>query len=128
MAEVKSFTVGPTYLVIEHALEKLLDELKAMPAGANPQWVDAEDLAATEADKQMLIEEISRFIPVSAQYTDARQGDKRNYQVAFDHLRRAIGERRFRTVGDGIAELICEIKRGGFDADDQAYRSDYLNC
>ena len=76
MAEVKSFTVGPTYLVIEHALEKLLDELKAIPAGANPQWVDAEDLAATEADKQMLIEE-GRLPKARSEFGDASRGRKK---------------------------------------------------
>ena len=76
MAEVKSYTVGPTYLVIEHALEKLLDDLKAMPDGANPQWVDAEDLAATEFDKQMLIEE-GRLPKARSEFGDASRGRKK---------------------------------------------------
>ena len=62
--------------MIEHALEKLLDELKAMPAGANPQWVDAEDLAATEADKQMLIEE-GRLPKARSEFGDASRGRKK---------------------------------------------------
>ncbi len=76
MAEVKSFCVGPTYLVIEHALEKLLDELKAMPEGSNPEWVDADDLAATEFDKQMLVEE-GRLPKARSEYADGARGRKK---------------------------------------------------
>lgn len=76
MAEVKSFCVGPTYLVIEHALEKLLDELKAMPEGSGPQWVDAEDLAATEADKAMLVEE-GRLPKARSEFGDSSRGRKK---------------------------------------------------
>ncbi len=76
MAEVKSYTVGPTYLIIEEALERLLDTLKAKSPDDKPDWVDADDLAATEFDKQMLIEE-GRLPKARSEFGDASRGRKK---------------------------------------------------
>ena len=76
MAEVKSYTVGPTYLIIEEALERLLDTLKAKSPDDKPDWVDADDLAATEFDKQMLVEE-GRLPKARSEFGDASRGRKK---------------------------------------------------
>ena len=76
MAEVKSYCVGPTYLVIEHALEELLIALKAKGVDEKPEWVDADDLAATEFDKQMLVEE-GRLPKARSEFADGARGRKK---------------------------------------------------
>lgn len=53
LARVQSLTVGPFYLIAEHALERLCDELEAMPEG-NLRSINAFQMDPSQADKEMM--------------------------------------------------------------------------
>jgi nucleoside-diphosphate-sugar epimerase len=78
--------------------------------------------------KQMIIDTISKYIPINAKYVDAPGNDARNYKVDFSHLGRTMGWPAFETIDDGILEIIENLKAGGVDAYSPAYRADHLNC
>lgn len=78
--------------------------------------------------KQMIIDTISKYIPVPVKYTEAPGNDARNYKVDFSHLGRTLGWPAFETIDDGILEIIENLKTGGIDAYSPAYRADHLNC
>jgi hypothetical protein len=54
LARARGLTVGPMYLILEHALEKLCAELEAMPDGTIKS-LNAFDMDPTEDDKLMEI-------------------------------------------------------------------------
>lgn len=53
LARVQSLTVGPFYLIAEHALERLCDELEAMEPG-NLKSINAFSMDPTPADKELM--------------------------------------------------------------------------
>ena len=52
------------------------DWLKAKGVDEKPEWVDADDLAATEFDKQMLVEE-GRLPKARSEFADGARGRKK---------------------------------------------------
>lgn len=54
LARARGLTVGPMYLILEHALQKLCEELEAMPDGTIKS-LNAFDMDPTEDDKLMEI-------------------------------------------------------------------------
>lgn len=54
LARARGLTVGPMYLILEHALEKLCAELEAMPEGTLKS-LNAFEMDPTEDDKLMEI-------------------------------------------------------------------------
>ena len=55
LARARTLAVGPIYLILEHALEKLLDELEAMPEGTLLS-LDAHTMDPGPEDKEMLLD------------------------------------------------------------------------
>ena len=49
LARLREVTVGPAYLIIEHALTKLMDELEALPPGTM-QTINAFDMDPSKED------------------------------------------------------------------------------
>lgn len=54
LARARGLTVGPMYLILEHALQKLCEELEAMPDGTIKS-LNAFDMDPTPEDKMMNI-------------------------------------------------------------------------
>ncbi|MDP2987117.1 hypothetical protein [Hydrogenophaga sp.] len=54
LARARGLTVGPMYLILEHALQKLCEELEAMPNGTIKS-LNAFDMDPSEDDKLMEI-------------------------------------------------------------------------
>lgn len=52
LARARGLTVGPMYLILEHALQKLCEELEAMPEGTIKS-LNAFDMDPTSEDKEM---------------------------------------------------------------------------
>lgn len=78
--------------------------------------------------KQMIINTISKYIPVPVNYVDGHGRDRRNYKVGFGKLAEVLPHAMFAPIDDGIVEIIEKVKRGGFNADDRTYRADHLYC
>ena len=53
LARVQSLTVGPFYLIAEHALERLCDELEAMEPG-NLRSINAFNMNPSAEDKELM--------------------------------------------------------------------------
>lgn len=79
--------------------------------------------------KQMIIDTISKYIPVSVNYVESAgtDADKRNYKVDFSAIGQAIKHLRFLTLDDAVIEIMDALDKGGIDADDRAHRADHLN-
>lgn len=52
LARARSLTVGPMYLILEHALEKLCEELEALPEGTIKS-LNAFDMDPSREDQEM---------------------------------------------------------------------------
>ncbi len=52
LARARGLTVGPMYLILEHALEKLCEELEALPEGSI-QSLNAFNMDPTPEDREM---------------------------------------------------------------------------
>jgi len=77
--------------------------------------------------KQMIIDTISKYVPVPVKYVETPGADARNYKVNFDKLAGVMANPVFRTIDDGIIEIIKHLRKGEIDADDPAYRADHIN-
>lgn len=78
--------------------------------------------------KQMIIDTISKYIPVPVNYVEGHGQDRRNYKVGFDKIGKLVPGGMFCPIDHGITEIIDKIRAGGFNADDRAYRADHLYC
>lgn len=74
--------------------------------------------------KQMLIEEIKKFIPDANVNYVSKNEDPRDYRVAFEKIHFAIGFNITKKVPDGIRQIIQVIKDGFIlNPDDQKFKN-----
>ena len=74
--------------------------------------------------KQMLVDEIRKFIPALKVKYVQRSQDPRDYRVAFKKIREVLGFRISKRVPDGIREVKASIEEGVFaDADARQYKN-----
>jgi nucleoside-diphosphate-sugar epimerase len=74
--------------------------------------------------KQMLVDEIKKFIPDASVKYVSKNEDPRNYRVAFDKIQNAIGFKITKTVPEGIKQIIQVIQDGFIlNPDEQKYKN-----
>lgn len=65
--------------------------------------------------KQMIVDEIRRFLPDARVRYKERGNDPRNYRVDFSRIRKHLYFEPAHTVSDGIGELTAALRQGLFD-------------
>jgi nucleoside-diphosphate-sugar epimerase len=74
--------------------------------------------------KQMLVDEIKKFLPESKVSYVSKTEDPRDYRVAFEKIYNAIGFKITKTVPEGIKQIIQSINDGFIlNPDDQKYKN-----
>lgn len=82
--ELRSLAAGQTYLIVEVALQRLINDLKAMPSPVEIQMIRAEDISANRTDEIALC------------LYDAKMASKR-------HAERQLRERNARQLKERTA-------------------------
>ncbi|MCK4783545.1 MAG: NAD(P)-dependent oxidoreductase [Desulfobacteraceae bacterium] len=74
--------------------------------------------------KQMIVEEIMKFVPEAKVKYTHRNEDPRDYRVSFEKIRSTLGFQISRTIPDGIGEIKKAIETGLItNPDDPKYRN-----
>jgi nucleoside-diphosphate-sugar epimerase len=74
--------------------------------------------------KQMLVDEIKKFLPEAKVSYVSKTEDPRDYRVAFEKIHNAIGFKITKTVPEGIKQIIQSINDGFIlNPDDQKYKN-----
>ena len=65
--------------------------------------------------KQMIIEEVQKYLPHSKVLYQKQGSDPRNYRVDFSKIRKTLNFEATRSVSDGVQELLCALQKNCFE-------------